>query len=57
MLKMRYLYRCRWYFSGDPKNHKNVSKIETISYDEMVELASLGAKSIAQSMCRNRKKI
>lgn len=31
-------------FSGDPRIIKNVSKIETISYDEMLELASLGAK-------------
>ena len=31
-------------FSGDPRMIKNVSKIETISYDEMLELASLGAK-------------
>lgn len=31
-------------FSADPRVVKNVSKIENISYDEMLELASLGAK-------------
>lgn len=31
-------------FSADPRIIKNVSKIENISYDEMLELASLGAK-------------
>lgn len=31
-------------FSADPRIVKEVSKIETISYDEMLELASLGAK-------------
>lgn len=31
-------------FSADPRVVKNVSKIESISYDEMLELASLGAK-------------
>lgn len=31
-------------FSADPRIVKHVSKIETISYDEMLELASLGAK-------------
>lgn len=31
-------------FSADPRIVKKVSKIETISYDEMLELASLGAK-------------
>lgn len=31
-------------YSADPRIVKNVSKIETISYDEMLELASLGAK-------------
>lgn len=31
-------------YSSDPRTIKNVSKIETISYDEMLELASLGAK-------------
>ena len=31
-------------FSADPRVVKDVSKIDTISYDEMLELASLGAK-------------
>lgn len=31
-------------FSADPKVVKNVSKIDSISYDEMLELSSLGAK-------------
>lgn len=31
-------------YSADPRIIKNVSKIDTISYDEMLELASLGAK-------------
>lgn len=31
-------------YSADPRIVKNVTKIETISYDEMLELASLGAK-------------
>lgn len=31
-------------YSGDPRTVRNVTKIETISYDEMLELASLGAK-------------
>lgn len=31
-------------FSADPRIVKDVSKIDTISYDEMLELASLGAK-------------
>lgn len=31
-------------YSADPRIVKDVSKIETISYDEMLELASLGAK-------------
>ena len=31
-------------FSSDPRAVKDVSKIDTISYDEMLELASLGAK-------------
>lgn len=31
-------------YSADPRIVKNVSKIDTISYDEMLELASLGAK-------------
>lgn len=31
-------------FSADPRVIKNVSKIDSISYDEMLELASLGAK-------------
>lgn len=31
-------------YSADPRIVKEVSKIETISYDEMLELASLGAK-------------
>lgn len=31
-------------YSADPRVVKDVSKIDTISYDEMLELASLGAK-------------
>lgn len=31
-------------YSADPKVVKDVTKIDTISYDEMLELASLGAK-------------
>jgi len=31
-------------YSADPRIVKNVTKIENISYDEMLELASLGAK-------------
>lgn len=31
-------------YSADPRVVKNVEKIDTISYDEMLELASLGAK-------------
>lgn len=31
-------------YSADPRIIKNVSKIDSISYDEMLELASLGAK-------------
>lgn len=31
-------------YSSDPRTVRNVTKIETISYDEMLELASLGAK-------------
>lgn len=31
-------------YSSDPRIVRDVSKIETISYDEMLELASLGAK-------------
>lgn len=31
-------------YSSDPRVVKDVSKIDTISYDEMLELASLGAK-------------
>lgn len=31
-------------YSSDPRVVKSVSKIDTISYDEMLELASLGAK-------------
>lgn len=31
-------------YSSDPRIVKDVSKIDTISYDEMLELASLGAK-------------
>lgn len=37
-------------FSSDPRVVKNVSKIDTISYDEMLELASLGAK-VLHSRC------
>lgn len=37
-------------FSADPRIIKNVSKIDTISYDEMLELASLGAK-VLHSRC------
>ena len=37
-------------FSADPRIVKDVSKIDTISYDEMLELASLGAK-VLHSRC------
>lgn len=37
-------------FSADPRIVKNVSKIDSISYDEMLELASLGAK-VLHSRC------
>ena len=44
-------------YSSDPRMVSNVKKIEEISYDEMLELASLGAKVLHNRCVEIRKKI
>ena len=38
------LYRCRRCLTTDPNKLKSAEKIKIISYEEMLEMASLGAK-------------
>ncbi|MDQ7863314.1 hypothetical protein RCO48_26525 [Peribacillus frigoritolerans] len=40
---MRYLYGCNGCFTTDPRYIKGARKLQSISYDEMLELANLGA--------------
>ena len=37
------------FYSTDPNIHKNAKKIKKISYEEMLEMASLGAKVMQPS--------
>ena len=40
---MRHLHRCAGVFTTDPRYVKTARKLAGISYDEMLELANLGA--------------
>jgi len=42
-------------YTTDPKNHKKAKKINKISYDEMLEMASLGAKVMQPSSVQDAK--
>ena len=44
-------------YTADPRVVKNARKLDVITYDEMLELASLGAKCIAQPFRRDGKEI
>ena len=42
-------------YTTDPKNHKKAKKINKISYDEMLEMASLGAKVMQPTSVQDAK--
>jgi aspartate kinase len=42
-------------YTTDPKNHKKAKKISKISYDEMLEMASLGAKVMQPTSVQDAK--
>tara|TARA_B100001094_G_scaffold319088_1_gene363450 strand:- start:178 stop:1389 length:1212 start_codon:yes stop_codon:yes gene_type:complete len=42
-------------YTTDPKNHKRAKKINKISYDEMLEMASLGAKVMQPTSVQDAK--
>ncbi|MDC0855518.1 aspartate kinase [Candidatus Pelagibacter sp.] len=42
-------------YTTDPKNHKKAKKIDKISYDEMLEMASLGAKVMQPTSVQDAK--
>jgi aspartate kinase len=42
-------------YTTDPKNHKKAQKISKISYDEMLEMASLGAKVMQPTSVQDAK--
>ena len=42
-------------YTTDPKNHKKAKKISRISYDEMLEMASLGAKVMQPTSVQDAK--
>jgi len=46
-------------YTTDPRIEPKAKKLDNISYDEMLELSSLGAKgkSTSESFCRTRKKV
>jgi aspartate kinase len=42
-------------YTADPRNHKKAKKIDKISYDEMLEMASLGAKVMQPTSVQDAK--
>ena len=42
-------------YTTDPRNHKKAKKIDKISYDEMLEMASLGAKVMQPTSVQDAK--